>query len=114
MIETEIDGISCTFQELKDRPINYVSLVISLESGCNPQDGEYSLHLGSTSGALDLNSVGGVDDITLIKECIEEYILSTEFPDEGYVDVMLKESGEWEGWNWQKYYELERACIVII
>ena len=98
-------------QQLRDRSINYVQVFIITESGCDIEEGEYTLNLGSVIGGLDINAIGGVDDISLIKDCIENNISSFLLPEEGTSEIILKESGEWEDVFWHKYYVVERICI---
>lgn len=98
-------------ENIEDRSVNYVSVNITLESGCDPEDGEYGLHITSFIGSLDLSSYGGVDDISLIKEAVENDVDFSKFPKEGTVKVILKESGEWEGYSWHKYYNVERVTV---
>jgi len=108
--------MSITKQRIEDRPVNYIEVHIHVESGCNPKEGEYILHLASFNGSLDLSSHGGVDDISLIKECVEEIISDIDFKkeeiEEGLLHLVLKESGEWEDVFWHKYYVLERKCWI--
>ena len=99
-------------QNIENRPINYVSILLNTEKDCDPSDGEYSLVIISFIGSLDLSSYGGVDDISLIKESIENNIDFSKLPEEGTTEIILKESGEWEGLFWHKYYEIERFCIL--
>ena len=61
-------------EKLEDQEVNFVEVGIRLESGCDWREGEYSLHINSFIGSLDIFSIGGVDDITRIKECIDENI----------------------------------------
>ena len=51
---------------------NKVYCTINLESGCKVSEDEYSINLVGFLGALDINAYGGVDDVTLIKDCIDE------------------------------------------
>ena len=103
------EDIPMTFQRIEDRSINFVRVFIHIEHDCDPHEGEYSLVLGSFIGDLDLSSIGGVDDISLIKDCVENNLESLNLPPEGATEVVLRESGEWEGYNWHKYYEIERV-----
>jgi hypothetical protein len=97
------------FQKIESRSINYVSLGLYTEEGCNPLEGEYSLSILSFMGSLDISREGGVDDISLIKECIENDLDFDKLPKEGMTEIILKESGEWEDVFWHKYYEIERV-----
>lgn len=106
-----MSDISMTFEQLKDRPVNYVSVEVGTESGCNIEDDEYSLHITGFLGALDIGIPGGVDDISLIKECVLENLDAIDFPEEGSTQLILRESGEWEDVFWHKYYELERWSV---
>lgn len=101
-----------TKERISKRSVNYVSVYIFTENGCDPNEGEYTLHLQSFSNFLDICSLGGVDDISLIKECIEENLKSFYLPEEGATEIVLKESGEWEDVFWHKYYEVERICVL--
>lgn len=101
-----------TYERLEDRPINYISVQLTIESGCNPNEGEYGLYISSFIGCLDICSAGGVDDITLAKECIDNDLDFEKLPNEGHAEIILKESGEWEGYSWHKYYEIERFNII--
>lgn len=83
---------------------NIVNVTMFLESGCDPSDGEYGLNITQFIGALDISAAGGVDDITLIKDAIENNIDFSALPKEGFVEIRLKESGEREDVFWHKYY----------
>ena len=99
-------------QILDDRPVNYVEVCIYTELGCKPSDGEYSMAINSLVGSLDISSAGGVDDVSLIKDCIENNLDEIKLPVEGCTQVILKESGEWEDVFWHKYYEVERYAVL--
>jgi hypothetical protein len=99
-------------QQLKDRAINYISVLIFTETGCDPKKEEYDLRISSFIGSLDITSIGGVDDISLIKESIENDFDFDKLPEEGTTEIILKESGEWEDVFWHKYYVIERYHII--
>ena len=99
-----------TFQQLEDRSVNFVEVCIYTELGCDPSEGEYSMIISSFIGALDISSIGGVDDVSLIKDCIENNFEEIELAKEGCTQVILKEAGEWEDVFWHKYYVIERVC----
>lgn len=101
-----------TFERIEDRPVNYVSVVIYTEAGCDPLKDEYTAIVASFVGSLDISSPGGVDDVSLVKEAIANSIEDFNLPEEGVTQVVLKESGEWEDVFWHKYYIVERVCIV--
>jgi hypothetical protein len=86
--------------------MNIVDVTIQTESGCDISEGEYSVSIVGFVGALDLSSLGGTDDCTLIKEAIDEAISNDgiELCEEGFKEVRLQESGEWEDVSWHKYY----------
>ena len=86
---------------------NRVHLNLTTESGCDPKKGEYSMSVLGFAGSLDISSIGGVDDVSLIKECIENNLDFAMLPAEGWADIMLKEAGEQEDVFWHKYYEIE-------
>jgi len=98
------------FQKIEDRTVNIVNVVINVESGCDWRLGEYSLYITGFIGALDLHSVGGVDDVSLIKDCIENNLEAIFSGAENQVDicVVLEEGGEWDGFSWHKYYNVRR------
>jgi len=95
-------------QQLSDRAINYVSVLVETEKGCDINEGEYSLYIMSFIGSLDIYSPGGVDDVSLIKDCILNHLDDLNLPEEGCTQIVLRESGEWEDVFWSKYYEIER------
>lgn len=86
---------------------NYVQVVVRTESGCSVADGEYTMHIASFIGALDIYSPGGTDDVSLIASCIEDHIAKWDLPEEGGATVLLRESGEQEDVFWHKYYVVE-------
>lgn len=98
-------------EQLEDRSVNYVQVLIHTESDCDPSIGEYSLSIIGFIGSLDLSSAGGADDISLIKEAIENHIDFVSLPPEGWTEVLLRESGEWEDVFWHKYYEIEQVVM---
>lgn len=58
-------------------------------------------------GALDITTEGGVDDITLIKDAIENDFDFDSIEDEVCVFFRMKETGEWEDVFWHKYYVID-------
>ena len=97
-------------ERIENRPVNYVNVVLGVKDGCNPEEGEYSFMITGFLGALDIHSIGGVDDISLIKDCIENEEL--DFPNNGELHIVLKETGEWEDVFWNKYYVVDRICKI--
>lgn len=100
------------FQNINNRPVNHVQCVIGLEDGCNAMEGEYSLYITSFLGSLVINQIGGVDDISLIKECIENEIDFEKIPNCSETIVVIEESGEWEDVFWNKYYKVIRVNTI--
>ena len=98
-------------QKIKDREINYVLVNVIVESGCCINQGEYQIDITNFIGFLDISSIGGVDDISLIRDCIDEHVSSMKIDGDAVICLMLKESGEWEDVFWHKYYEVEREVI---
>lgn len=93
---------------------NQVKVTMFIESGCNPSEGEYSLEITQIIGSLDITAFGGVDDITLIKDAIEDNIDFSALPKEGFVEICLREDGEREDVFWNKYYviaEIEKVDL---
>lgn len=101
-----------TREQIKDRHINYISVSLTVESGCDPKEGEYGLYISDFIGRLDICSIGGVDDISLIKDCIENDFDFDKLKTECHVEIILRESGEWEDVFWHKYYEIERFVVL--
>jgi|GEM_PF-3500420 len=89
-------------QELSNK--NVIQVFIRTEKGCDPLEGEYSLSIGNSKYPLDISSPGGVDDISLVKDAIENEFDLSSLPEEGLTEVVLIESGEWEDVFWNKYY----------
>ena len=86
--------------------MNIVNVAIQTESGRDPLEGEYTACITSFVGALDITAAGGSDDVTLIKEAVDDAIMHNEIQlcEEGFEEVRLMESGEWEDVFWHKYY----------
>jgi len=101
-----MSDMEMAFAELKEE--NKIICRMFIESGCDPLDGEYMLYIVSSSFPVDIWRVGGVDDISLAKEAIENAISEWEIPEECWIEIYLKESGEWEDVFWHKYYEVEK------
>jgi hypothetical protein len=98
-------------QRMEDRTVNYVGVAVCIEADCDASQGEYSMHITGFIGGLDINSYGGVDDVSLIKEAADNFVLGGEFSGDMVIDLVLKESGEWEDVFWHKYYVVERSTI---
>ena len=95
-----------------ERTFNYVYVTLNTETGCDPQMGEYTLFITASLGGLDISSPGGVDDVSLIRECVENDIDFTKLPEDGFAEIILKESGEREDMFWHKYYVVESVSMV--
>jgi hypothetical protein len=93
-------------QKLEDREINYVKVGILTEMYDAEECDSYNLEILELIGSLNINLAGGLDDISLIKECIENNLEMIDLPEEGFTVILLKESGEWEDVFWNKYYEI--------
>ena len=74
----------------------------------NIKDGEYSLGITGILGSLDIDSPGGIDDISLIKECIFDYVTGKKELISGVYIVDLVETGEYEDIFWNKYYKVDQ------
>ena len=97
----------------ENQQINYVKCAIITESGCDPKQGEYTLLITGFLGMLDISeNMGGVDDISLIQECIiNEFDLDT-LPEEGTTEIILEETGEREDVFWHKYYKIIHVNVL--
>jgi len=96
-----------------DRSVNYVQALIQTESDCDPSIGEYSLSITGFTSSLDLSGHGGTDDISLIKNAIENHVDLLRLPPEGWTEVTLRESGEWEDVFWHKFYVIENIVMNV-
>lgn len=96
---------------IEDRSVNYAQALIQTESDYNPSIGEYSLSITGFTGSLDLSSSGGTDDISLIKDAIENHVDFLSLPPEGWTEITLKESGEWDDVFWHKFYVIENIVM---
>ena len=101
-----------TKENINDRSLNWAKVYIETEKDCNPLEDEYSLSLVSFTGTLDIDMDGSVNTILLIKECIDNDLDFTKLPEEGFTEITLKESGEWEDVFWNAYYEIEQINII--
>lgn len=106
-----MSDIAMIFEEQKEENKNKIICRMFVESGCNPLDGEYYLYMVSSSLPIDICSHGGVDDISLVKEVIENEISAWIIPKECCIEIYLKESGEWDDVFWNKYYIIEKYEI---
>lgn len=92
---------------------NIVRVCIWLESGCSLDNGEYGLTMEGVIGALNIMPNGGVDDVSLIRECAEEFISGIDFeiPGDGLIELMMIESGELQDVFYTKWYEVKSHRI---
>ncbi len=101
------------FQRIEDRVVNFVQVHIITESGCDPHEKEYTLLLTGFIGTFNLLvGGGGMDDVSLIQECIDENLDFDKLPKEGATEIILEETGEWEDVFWNKYYKIVRVCVL--
>lgn len=93
---------------------NFAIVHLRTDAGCNPLKGEYSISLVSMLMPLQIGGGTG-DDVPLIEDCIAEAIHSKGYklPAEGLTEIRLKESGELEGYDWYKYYEVEDWQVIV-
>jgi hypothetical protein len=99
-------------QNIKDRNVNFIRVNLITESDCDLKEGEYSLFIAGIIGELDISSVGGTDDISLIKEAIENSLDFDLLPNEGLTEIILKETNELGDMTWNKHYVIERITRV--
>lgn len=93
------DDTRPTFEKITDRVRAILDVSVHFESGCNPKDGEYSVYLnGIIGGSIH------VSQFHLIEEAIAED-MGKKIPalEEGCVQVMMIEDGEWEDVFWNSY-----------
>ena len=105
-----------TKQTLNDRMTNTVYVGVSLDGDWS--EGDYSIHIEQFIGSLAIDVPGGCDDPYLIKECIAENA-DAIFNDkswpydeprtEGFFQVTLVEGGEWQGYEWVKWYDVKKV-----
>ena len=100
--------IDVEYGKIEDRRINFIEVNLHTELGCDASQGEYSICITSFMGALNITCENGNSDVDLVKECIENSIDFDDLPDEGATNIILEESGEWEGYSWHKYYKVHR------
>ena len=108
------DDIEYEFAKIEDRTINYVSVTLRAETDSNIDEGEFTTHISSVIGSLNICPIDtrhGVDCISLINECICENMDEIGLYPGSSAFVVLKESGEWEGYRWLKYYVVERVNV---
>lgn len=100
-------------QGIGDRRINTVAVLVTTEDDCDPKEGEYDLTVSQIIGELDIRSLGGRDDVSLIQEAISEWIGTADLPEHGITEVVLRESGEWQDVYWVKWYEVDRVNVLF-
>lgn len=89
---------------------NTIEVYLNTDSGCDPSIGEYSLHIISATMGIDITS--SVDDVQLVKDCIENNLEFSNLPEEGTTSITMTESGEWEDVHWHKYYVINRTMRI--
>ena len=98
------------FSQLDDTMKNIVEVVLRVDVGCNFDDGDYGIYL--------INIIQGEIekiDFDLFDEAIyERYARTNDLPDEVQFAIRLVESGEWEGYSWNKWYEIEGEPIDLL
>lgn len=98
-----MSDISIVFQQLEDMQLNKVRCQVEV----NEDEEKYVKIIGFT-GLLDISNYGGVDDISLIKDCINECDDLTHINDDTVYVVDVSESGEWEDVFWNNYYVVDK------
>ena len=111
-----MEDISIVYGRLQDRPINFVSISLWVPAeDCIDESGDfvYEITLNSFIGCLDINPINRGNDIELIIDAVENGINGDIKLEAGCrTDLVLTESGEWEGTNWNKYYVLDRSVTL--
>ena len=108
------DDIEYEFSKIEDRVINYVGVRLRAETDADIEAGEFTTHIDSVIGSLNtcpIHTRNGVDCVSLINECIRENMEEIMLYPGSSAFVVLRESGEWEGWRWLKYYVVERVNV---
>ena len=106
---SELDGVMNWSDELKK---NRVTVTLHTNQYCNAQDGGYILTLDNTLQPLNLDSVNGPDDISLIKECIATCLRELPTDIEIAIEIILTENGEWEGPGFHRCFTLVSAEVM--
>lgn len=86
--------------------MNIVELTIETELDCNAEDGECTISLSGHSEPMNLNRIGGNDDVSLVLETLANELDFSLLPEEGETVIKFAESGEFEGFNWHAYFTL--------
>ena len=100
------NDIGYTFQPLNDEHKNIVKIHLWLECGCDFDKGEYGISLAEIVQGM-INK----DDFDYFDECIKESYCQKDLPDEAILEFTLVESGEWQGFEWCKWYEIQGEPI---
>lgn len=87
---------------------NIVRVAVWLESGCDIKKEEYGLTIEGFIGQFNIKPRGGEDEVSLIKECADEFVSNIDFdiPEEGVIYLNMVESGEWQDVFYTKWYEV--------
>lgn len=92
--------------------MNIVKVKIITESGCNPREGEYEMLLTQIIGGLDILTQTGGGDISLIRECVAEYVSENDMPADAIIGLVMKEKREREDVIVSRWYEVESATVI--
>lgn len=90
----------------------YVEVEIILEEGCKIEEQEYTILITDLDGqSLNINAPEGQDDISLIKECIEDNIeelaLNETKKDFDLTHVLLHKHNDFGEGFYREWYEIK-------
>ncbi len=107
MVSDMSDSFGVAKASISDRMHNIVKVGIQLDGDWTEE--KYQIYIESIIGSLKVDVPGGVDDIYLIKNAIsenEEKIFDDL--EEGYIEIHMQESGEWDDVFWNSWYEITK------
>jgi hypothetical protein len=84
-------------------------IFINTESGCAVERDEYSVAVSHI-----VNGWIEKDDMDLVLECVAEDVTELGLPEEGSTAFIAYESGEREGFAWNRFYRLVAAPIAAV
>ena len=90
---------------MKSHP-NFIFADVALHSDCSIDDGEVQITITGFKKHVEMDT-GRENDFDLAVDCLKNNLDVFDLKPETYVEVVLKETGEWDPHPlWHKYFEI--------
>ena len=106
---SELDGV----MSLSGSPNkNRVNVTLCVDESCNMRNEVCTLILNSSLKPIEINGADLYDDIALINECVANCLDELPLIENGFIEMILEDDGEWEGFAFHRYFTLISAKVV--